>query len=243
MQTLLFRATVFTRDCVVGWVDQVSDDGRNAFVYLATHKKEWMSVDDLFSVDQELRRQRINVFAAVQRAEDALRVKAFPDTTNLNLPNGPRVNRRLPKNIRDIQLHGVYRPDEISSAFTAHLLDVVNQTRGPFIYWSVYVHERIIPIIRAEEIDVPWNVRCIKTGTKISSAEPAGGAQGYVYIPAPDDLSIINKELLGKVSDKGIMRIGNVRFALGLHKMNKELWPIHWLMEDAPVEDEKSLFD
>ena len=145
MQTLLFRATVFTRDGVVGWVDQVSDDGRNAFVYLATHKKEWMSVDDLFSVDQELRRQRINVFAAVQRVEDALRVKAFPDTTNLNLPNGPRVNRRLPKNIRDIQLHGVYRPDEISSAFTAHLLDVVNQTRGPFIYWSVYVHERIIP--------------------------------------------------------------------------------------------------
>jgi hypothetical protein len=140
--------------------------------------------------------------------------------------------------MRNLEQYGGYRPAELPPLFEAYILSIRAQITLKF-QWPERVHDRIITVHEAEDVLVPEAVRPMKRGVRVIDAAQAGGPQGYTFMPAPDDLSIIPTAFRPSRRSDGKIRIGNCRLVVGLHK-----WldiPISFLTEEA--EQSYSFFD
>ncbi len=228
-EPILVTCGVFT-DAGRGWL--LGQDEEGLLVQLAgTGEMRHFAVEAVRNVEQEIRRRAAQVGTDVVEEHLALvrskELGHFPDMTRVELPNGPRKARKIPRGLQNLERYGVYRPGSLPLKFEAHLVANSGAVKRN-VRWAEHVHARVLSTLIQLGIGVPENVRFIDTGARVEDAEQAGGFMAFTEFPAPPDLEIVPLEFFKghKASNRekqvknGTMRIGNGRLAFGI-----DLWP------------------
>lgn len=187
-----------------------------------------VSSEDVRSTEEESNLQamqaRADVLYKVRAMEHVLALTPFPDMRKVTLPNDPSAFAALPKGARQFFACKPYRPADLGEAFDVWLRLNLHVVRMRFA-WGPQFHPLMIVKFAECHLKMPEDARALNIGAR-GGENVERGPKGYVWFPAPPDVSIIRPEFRPKVTKQcqpGELEIGNARLVLGLMMMGFKL--------------------